>query len=276
VKPRNDLAASPLGRETHYPERYDPGLLFAVDRAPQRALLGFDNDLPFRGADVWTAYEVSWLDARGKPQVGIATFEVPAQSPRLVESKSVKLYATSLNQTRFASASEVSAAIARDLSQATGATVGVTLTLPRDFAMLRHGELAGECLDELPLAVEHCELSPESLAAVGPSVAESLYSRLFRSVCPVTGQPDYASVQLAYRGARIDRGGLLGYLVSFRRHPGFHEHCVERIFTDVWRRCRPEALSVHARFTRRGGIDINPYRTSGDEPPPPNTRTARQ
>jgi 7-cyano-7-deazaguanine reductase len=225
---------------------------------------------------VWTAYEVSWLDAHGKPEVGIATLEVPAQSPRLVESKSVKLYVTSLNQTRFASGSEVSTAIARDLSRATGATVGVTLTLPPDFAMLRHGELIGECLDELPLAVEHYELSPESLAAAGPSVAESLHSRLFRSVCPVTGQPDYASVQFTYRGARIDRGGLLRYLVSFRRHQGFHEHCVERIFTDVWRRCRPEALSVHARFTRRGGIDINPYRTSGDEPPPPNARTARQ
>ena len=273
---RTDLDASPLGRETHYPDRYDPGLLFPVERAPQRALLRFDGGLPFRGVDVWTAYEVSWLDAHGKPQIGIATFEVPAQSPRLVESKSLKLYVTSLNQARFASASEVSAAIARDLSQATGATVAVTLTLPRDFAMLHRGELAGECLDELPLVAERDELSPDLLAAAGPIVAEALYSRLFRSVCPVTGQPDYASVQITYRGARIDRGGLLGYLVSFRRHPGFHEHCVERIFTDVWGRCRPEALGVYARFTRRGGIDINPYRTSGDEPPPPNTRTARQ
>ena len=171
MKARNDLDASPLGRETHYPERYDPGLLFAVDRAPQRALLGLDNDLTFRGADVWTAYEVSWLDARGKPQVGIATFEVPAQSPRLVESKSVKLYATSLNQTRFASASEVSAAIARDLSQATGATVGVTLTLPPDFAMLRHGELAGECLDELPLAAVGAQrAAPRFVGTVEDSV----------------------------------------------------------------------------------------------------------
>jgi len=276
VKTAEGFGASPLGRATSYAEQYDPGLLFAVDRAPQRALLGLDGDLPFRGADVWTAYELSWLDAGGKPQIGIATFEVPASSPRLVESKSVKLYLTALNQTRFAAASAVGAAIAQDLSHATGAKVAVTLTLPRDFATLRHGELGGEPLDELPLAAENDALAPELLGATGGVVEESVYSRLFRSVCPVTGQPDYASVQLAYRGARIDHGGLLRYLVSYRRHPGFHEHCVERIFTDVWQRCRPEALSVHARFTRRGGIDINPYRTSGDEPPPPNTRTARQ
>ena len=276
MKTTSDLAASPLGRATTYAERYDADLLFAVERAPQRALLELGADLPFRGVDVWTAYEASWLDAHGKPQIAIVTFEVPAESPRLVESKSVKLYMTSMNQTRFASASEVGLTIARDLSNATGATVTVTLTLPQDFATLRHAELAGDCLDELPLAAERYELSPESLATAGPVVDESLYSRLFRSVCPVTGQPDYASVQLIYRGVRIDRLGLLGYLVSFRRHPGFHEHCVERIFADVWRRCRPEALSVHARFTRRGGIDINPFRTSGDEPPPPNARTARQ
>ena len=276
MKTRTDLAASPLGRAATYAERYDPGLLFAVERAPQRAALGLGADLPFRGADVWTAYEASWIDGEGKPQVAIATFVVPADSPRLVESKSVKLYLTSFNQTRFASASEVMAAIARDLSSATGATVAVKLTLPRDFATLHHAELTGDCLDELPLTVERYELSPESLEAAGPAVAEALHSDLFRSVCPVTGQPDYASVQLAYRGARIDRAGLLAYLVSVRRHPGFHEHCVERIFIDVWRRCRPEALTVHARFTRRGGIDINPYRTSGAEPPLPNARTARQ
>ena len=276
MKTTTDLAASPLGRATTYAERFDPGLLFAVERAPQRRLLELDADLLFRGVDVWTTYEASWLDAHGKPQIAIVTFEVPAQSPRLVESKSVKLYMTSMNQTRFASATEVGATIARDLSSATGASVAVTLTLPEDFATLRYAELSGECLDALPLAAQRYELSPQLLAAQGSVVAETLHSRLFRSVCPVTGQPDYASVQLTYRGARIDRAGLLGYLVSFRRHPGFHEHCVERIFADVWRRCRPETLCVQARFTRRGGIDINPYRTSGAEPPPPNARTARQ
>jgi len=271
-----DLAASPLGHATTYVEGYDARLLFPVERAPQRAELGFGDAVPFRGVDRWTAYELSWLDAAGKPQIAIATFAVPAESPRLVESKSVKLYLTAMNQTRFASASELAAVMARDLSRATDAGVDVALTLPRDFSTLPHAELAGDCLDELPIAFGGDALVPDALRAVGPTVGESLYTGLFRSVCPVTGQPDYASVQVAYRGAAIDRTGLLRYLVSFRRHGGFHEHCVEQIFVDIWRRCRPERLSVYARFTRRGGIDINPYRTSGSEPPPPNARTARQ
>jgi len=271
-----DLKASPLGHATSYAELYDPALLFPVERAPQREVLGFGTERPFLGVDLWTAYELSWLDAVGKPQVAIATFAVPAASPRLVESKSVKLYLTAFNQTRFAGQGDVAAAIGRDLAAATGALVDVTLTPPEEFAALPRAELAGACLDALPIAVDRYEPAPEALAANGPAVAESVYTRLFRSVCPVTGQPDYASVQLAYRGERIGHTGLLRYLVSFRRHPGFHEHCVERIFADVWRRCRPEELSVYARFTRRGGIDINPYRTSVDRPPPVNARTARQ
>jgi 7-cyano-7-deazaguanine reductase len=271
-----DLKASPLGHATLYAEQYDPALLFPVERAPQREELGFGAEPPFRGVDLWTAYELSWLDAGGKPQVAIATFAVPAGSPRLIESKSVKLYLTAFNQTRFAGQGDVAATIARDLTDATGATVEVTMTLPREFAALPRAELAGVCLDALPMAVDRYEPAPEALVAAGPTAAESLFTRLFRSVCPVTGQPDYASVQLEYRGARIDHVGLLRYLVSFRKHPGFHEHCVERIFADVWRRCRPEELSVYARFTRRGGIDINPYRASVDRPPPANVRTARQ
>jgi 7-cyano-7-deazaguanine reductase len=271
-----DLEASPLGHATRYADAYDAGLLFPVERAPQRAELRFGAALPFRGADLWTAYELSWLDAGGKPQVAIATFAVPASSPRLVESKSVKLYLTAFNQTRFASEGAVAGAIARDLSVATGATVEVALTMPGDFAALPRAEFAGTCLDALPIGVDRYECLPEALVASGPHVAETVFTRLFRSVCPVTGQPDYASVQIAYRGVRIDHAGLLRYLVSFRRHPGFHEHCVERIFADVWQRCRVETLAVYARFTRRGGIDINPWRTSGEEPPPPNARTARQ
>jgi len=271
-----DLDASPLGHATQYAERYDAGLLFPVERAPQRAELGICGTPPFRGVDLWNAYELSWLDASGKPQVAIATFAVPAESPYLVESKSVKLYLTAFNQTRFAAEGDVAATIARDLAQATGIAVGVALTLPQEFATLPHSELTGVCLDTLPLAFDRHEPAPEALVARGPAVAETLYTRLFRSVCPVTGQPDFASVQLAYRGARIDHAGLLRYLVSFRRHPGFHEHCVERIHTDVWQRCRREALSVYARFTRRGGIDINPWRTSGDDAAPPQARTARQ
>jgi 7-cyano-7-deazaguanine reductase len=271
-----DLDASPLGHATHYAERYDARLLFPVERAPQRAALGVGVPLPFRGVDRWNAYELSWLDATGKPQVAVATFAVPAASRSLVESKSVKLYLTSFNQTRFANEGDVARTIAEDLTLATGAAVEVALTLPQGFAGLTHGEMAGLCLDALPAAFDGFEPAPEALSASGTAVAETLFTRLFRSVCPVTGQPDFASVQLAYRGARIDHAGLLRYLVSFRRHPGFHEHCVERIFADVWRRCRPEALSVYARFTRRGGIDINPWRTSGDEGEPAQARTARQ
>jgi 7-cyano-7-deazaguanine reductase len=271
-----DLRASPLGHATTYAERYDPTLLFAVERAPLRAELGLAPPLPFGGADLWTAYELSWLDTHGKPRVAIATFVVPCESPAIVESKSVKLYLTAFNQSRFASAGDVAAAITTDLSAATGAQVDVRLIAPEGFASLPHGELAGTSLDSLPLAAPDDAPAPHRLVASGPPVDDTLCSRLFRSVCPVTGQPDYASVQIRYRGPRIDAAGLLAYLVSFRRHPGFHEHCVERIFADLWRRCAPESLAVYARFTRRGGVDINPFRGRGFESPQASVRTARQ
>ena len=271
-----NLRNSPLGHPTTWTGAYDARLLFPVERAPQRAELRFGDALPFRGVDVWNAYELSWQNARGRPEIAIATFTVPAESKCIIESKSVKLYLTALNLTRFNARDDVAVTIARDLSAAAGATVGVTLTSPEGFAALPRAEPAGECLDSLPLACDDAAPLPEALAARGAVVAETLFTRLFRSVCPVTGQPDYASVEIRYRGARIDPAGLLRYLVSFRRHAGFHEHCVERIFADVWRRCAPMSLSVQARFTRRGGIDINPWRTSGDEPPPINARTARQ
>jgi 7-cyano-7-deazaguanine reductase len=271
-----DLRSSPLARAATYPDRLDSGLLFPVDRAPQRAELGFGAALPFGGADLWTAYELSWLDAAGKPEVAIATFAVPADSPRIVESKSVKLYLAGFNLTRFDSAAAVAAALSHDLSAAAGAAVELAL-LPVDGAgAMPLAGFKGTCLDTRLLAVDDRLPVPEALAAAAPRCSEQLYTRLFRSVCPVTGQPDYACVQVSYRGPRIDRAGLLRYLVSFRRHPGFHEHCVERIFADVSRRCRPETLSVYARFTRRGGIDINPYRSSEGGGPPAHVRTARQ
>lgn len=271
-----DLHDSPLGHATHYPDAYAPELLFPVERAPQRAELGFAAALPFRGIDRWNAYELFWLDLGGKPQVAVASFAVPADSPCIVESKSVKLYLASFNGARFAAAEAVAAALERDLSRATGAPVAVDMALPGAFAALAHGELDGECIDHLPCRADAAAPRPELLQAGGAVVDATLYSRLFRSVCPVTGQPDFASVQLRYRGAAIDRERLLAYLVSFRLHPGFHEHCVERIFADVWQRCRPQWLAIEARFTRRGGVDINPWRTSGSEAPPANRRTARQ
>ena len=271
-----DLGASPLGHATVYQDRYDPALLFPVERAPLRAELGLLEALPFSGEDVWTAYELSWLDEHGKPQIAIATFRVPAASPRIVESKSVKLYLTAFNQTRFASASEVQAAIARDLAHAAGAGVHVTLHEPDAFAMLPRAEPRGRCLDDLPLSIDLYAPDPDALATRAGIVQETVFTRLFRSVCPVTGQPDYASVEVSYHGQAIDHAGLLRYLVSFRRHPGFHEHCVERIYVDIAHRCSPARLAVHARFTRRGGVDINPYRSSVALPPAVNARTARQ
>ena len=270
------LDRSPLGRATGYPDRYAPDALFAVSRAPQREALGIGATLPFGGSDQWTAYELTWLGSRGRPEIAIATIVVPVDSPSIVESKSMKLYLGSFAQTQWPGAGEVAEAIRSDLSRAAGAPVAVTLAGAEAFAGLGMRELAGEPLDEIDVDCDRYELDPSPLAARGAEVAETLVTRLFRSVCPVTGQPDIASVQLAYRGPPIDRAGLLRYLVSFRRRPGFHEHCVERIFVDVARRCRPAALSVYARFTRRGGIEINPFRSSPNASAPPNVRTPRQ
>ena len=267
---------SPLGKPAQYRERYDPGLLFAIERAPQRAALGLAGALPFSGADLWTAYELSWLDPRGKPEVAIARFSVPAESPRIVESKSLKLYLNAFSQTPFDSAAAVERTMAADFGRAFGAGVAVELIGPRAFARLRVEELAGESIDDLAIEVRDYSPRPHVLAATGPAIEESLVSQLFKSNCPVTGQPDWGSVQVRYRGPRIDRAGLLRYLVSFRQHAGFHEHCVERIFIDVRERCRPERLTVYARFTRRGGIDINPFRSDWEQPPALDVRTARQ
>jgi 7-cyano-7-deazaguanine reductase len=267
---------SPLGKPAQYGERYDPALLFAIERAPQRAALGLGDVPPFSGADLWTAYELSWLDPRGKPEVAIARFSVPADSPRIVESKSLKLYLNAFSQTPFDSAAAVERAIAADLGRAFGTGVAVEVIGPRAFAGLRIDELAGESIDDLAIEVRDYSPRPDLLAASGPVVEEALVSQLFKSNCPVTGQPDWGSVQVRYRGPRIDRAGLLRYLVSFRQHAGFHEHCVERIFVDVGGRCRPERLTVYARFARRGGIDINPFRSDWEAPPQDAVRTARQ
>lgn len=273
---RDELSAGPLGHATGYPDTYDATLLFAVPRAPQRGEIGIAGALPFTGSDVWTAYEHTWLDPHGKPAIAIATFAVPAASPAIVESKSVKLYLGSFAQSRFADAGAVTGVIARDLRAATGSAVDVALIPPAAFAQQRLAPLAGDSLDELPLATGTYEVDPSSLAAAGAVVTESLCTDLFRSVCPVTGQPDYASIAIGYRGPRIDRAGLLRYLVSYRCHAGFHEHCAERIFVDVMAACRCEALTIHARFTRRGGLDINPFRTNARLAVPANVRTPRQ
>lgn len=268
---------SSLGREVAYPTRYDPSLLFPIPRAGARSELGLDATatLPFTGHDRWHAYELGWLDQRGKPQVATATVLVPADSPSLIESKSLKLYLNSLNAARFDDAETLRARIAADLSHGAGAEVAVGFGLP---PMADPGTETGESLDGIeadfdgygPPDADHLQ------AIAGTEVEEHLHSALLKSNCPVTGQPDWASVHLRYEGPRIDRTGLLRYLVGFRDHAGFHEQCVERIFLDVLQRCRPRCLSVEARYTRRGGLDINPWRATPGSAAPVAQRDRRQ
>ena len=272
------LEDSPLGRKVAPSGAYDPGLLFPIARTPLREALGIGAALPFRGVDIWNAYEFSWLDARGKPEIAIAEFRVPADSPNLIESKSLKLYLHSWMRVRLARGESPVARLAADLSAAAGAEVRVTLIPAAEFAGLRLEPLQGELIDTLDVAIDdQGPPRPEHLRcnADDEPVVETLVSHLLKSNCPVTGQPDWASVQIRYHGPALDRAGLLRYLVSFREHGEFHEACVERIFTDIRERCAPPQLEVYARYTRRGGIDINPWRGTGFIDPP-NPRGARQ
>ncbi len=271
--------ASPLGKPVAYCAQYDPSLLFPMARANKREEIGVQGTLPFFGVDIWNAYEVSWLNLRGKPQVAIATFTVPADSPNIVESKSFKLYLNSFNQTRLADPAALVSLLQSDLSAAFGASVHVRLTLPDAFATLDMGELEGLLLDRLDIEVNEYRPDPALLRSNRDDamVEETLVSHLLKSNCLVTGQPDWGSVQIHYVGPQIDQEGLLQYLIGFRNHNEFHEQCVERIFMDILRHCHPQKLAVYARYTRRGGLDINPWRsnfTTGQRPP--NLRGARQ
>ena len=280
----NTPEQSQLGKSSAYADQYDAALLFPIARRPKRDEIGLSATLPLFGADLWTAYELSWLNARGKPQVAIARITVPAESTHIVESKSVKLYLNSFNNTVFANAAEVQARLREDLSVAIWqggnimSSVGVQLVLPPDFDKEPVHELDGLNLDRLDLECTHYQPAPELLTAQfnEAPVTETLTSQLLKSNCLVTGQPDWGSVRISYTGPQIDQAGLLQYIVSFRNHNEFHEQCVERIFMDIWRRCKPSKLEVYARYTRRGGVDINPWRTSHPMPAPAHKRTARQ
>ena len=274
-----------LGKPASYSDRYDPSLLFPIPRAAKREELGLHGTrMPFFGADLWTAFELSWLTPRGKPQVAIAKVTIPCETPNIVESKSFKLYLNSFNNTAFASADEVRDRIRADISEAVwrgaaaASSVGVKVLMPEEFARERVEELEGVNLDRLDIECTQYQPDPSLLTAAFDEqpVEETLVSNLLKSNCLVTGQPDWGSVQVHYSGSQIDQGQLLRYLVSFRNHNEFHEQCVERIFTDVMARCRPVKLSVYARYTRRGGLDINPFRTSHPGALPGNVRTARQ
>ena len=285
----NTPEQSQLGKSSAYIDQYDAMLLFPIPRAGKRAEIGLAGAAPFFGADMWTAFELSWLNLRGKPQVALVHFTVPCESLNIVESKSFKLYLNSFNNTRFADADAVKARLRADITEAVWrntagepvvapATIGVTVVGADQFDREPVHELDGLNLDRLDIECTQYTPAPE-LLTVTPNeqpVSEVFVSNLLKSNCLVTGQPDWGSVQISYSGDQIEQGGLLQYIVSYRNHNEFHEQCVERIFMDIWTRCKPTRLTVYARYTRRGGLDINPFRTSHPQALPRNVRTARQ
>lgn len=280
----NQPDQSQLGKNSAYVDQYDASLLFPIPRVVKREELGIQGAPIFFGADLWTAFELSWLNLKGKPQVAIAHIMVPAETTHIVESKSFKLYLNSFNATRFVDVQAVRDCMREDLDQALwhGGAIqsrcGVKIILPEDFDKEPVHELDGLNLDRMDIECTQYQPAPEFLTAEHDEapVSETFVSHLLKSNCLVTGQPDWGSVQISYSGSQIDQAGLLQYIVSFRNHNEFHEQCVERIFMDIWTRCKPLKLSVYARYTRRGGLDINPWRTSHPQSPPANIRTARQ
>jgi len=264
-----------LGKHTPVVATYSPELLYPIARSTGRAALGLDATIPFHGIDLWHAWELSWLDGDGKPVVRVGRLRVPADSPAIIESKSLKLYFNSLNSTRFPSEIDLAETLRRDLGAVAGAAVGVEL-FPVDAPDLATAPLPGTCLDDLPATVPGREPAAD-LLRLRPAgrVEERLYSHLLRSLCPVTAQPDWASVLVHYRGPALQHRSLLEYLIAYRDHREFHEHCVERIYRDLYAVLQPELLSVQACYTRRGGLDINPLRSS-DPASQPLPRVCRQ
>ena len=256
---------SPLGKSSEYISTYTPSLLFPIPRAAKWAELGLSAEtLPYKGVDFWTCFELSWLLPSGKPVVAIGEFCFAADSPNIVESKSFKLYLNSLNQTVFADQPSLVATLQADLSEASGKPVSVRVRSLDEVQADGVGVLPGVCIDDLDITVSDYEQPRPELLACDESriVEESVYSHLLKSNCPVTSQPDWGTVVVEYRGAALDHASLLAYLVSFRQHSDFHEQCVERIFLDLQRLLKPETLTVYARYVRRGGLDINPYRST--------------
>ncbi len=267
------LQHTPLGHETEYVSEYDPGQLCAIPRANNWHDKGY-SQAPFGGCDIWNAYEVSWLNSKGLPQVAVAEYRIPCESANIIESKSFKLYLNSFNLTRFDNRDQVQQAMVTDLSQCAGAAVAVELFSLDQKSAFSH--LSGDCVDDQDIEITHYQPAPELLQGdAEQEVSEQLYSHLLKSNCPVTGQPDWASIEIQYSGPKIDRAGLLGYLVSYREHGDFHEQCVEQIYMDLLQYCKPKKLTVYARYVRRGGLDINPYRSS-EQGLPENKRLLRQ
>ncbi len=260
----------PLGRETGYPDKYAPEALYGISRASSRDALGIAEPLPFTGVDTWNAWDLTWLGSRGRPEVATARIVVPADSPKLIESKSLKLYLNSFSMHRFESLESVTETMRSDLSACAEGDVTVRVTPLRSSEARRVSRLAGTCIDDENVECSDDDVNADRLRVDERSmVREDLYTHVLRSLCPVTSQPDIGSLQISYSGPEIDRGGLLQYIVSYRQHQDFHESCVERMFVDILERCKPESLSVHAHYQRRGGIDINPFRSNTAEQPYP-------
>lgn len=263
-------AKSPLGERSSYPASYSPKLLHPIPREENRRILGLGAKLPFHGEDIWNAYELNWLDPSGKPRVAVAELRVPCESTNIIESKSMKLYMNSLSMCSYESADEVTATIAADLTRVAGSPVTVRLISPEI------GTFPGVCVDDLEVVCDSTAVDAELLRTEDDEIrSEELHTHLLRSLCPVTDQPDLGSLLIRYEGRPIDRESLLRYITSFRNHNDFHESCVERIFLDIKRQCSPETLTVLARYNRRGGIDINPFR-SDFESTAENIRLLRQ
>lgn len=273
-----ELKASVLGKTTEYASEYDAGLLYPIARKLNRDQINVDERaLPFKGEDTWTGYELSWLNLKGKPQVAVATFVFPCLSSHIIESKSFKLYLNSFNQSRFDSVDAVQTILTEDLSKAANCQVQVTLFKADDFACIPFTTMPGECIDELDIDVDTYSPVEGLIKTQGDEVvSETLHSHLLKSNCLITSQPDWASIVISYQGKALCRESLLKYLISFRDHNEFHEQCVERIYCDLMRAFEPEKLSVYARYTRRGGLDINPYRSSEQHTTEFNIRTNRQ
>ena len=250
-----------LGQHSNYADEYSPGLLVAITRAENRAAMGLGVDLPFQGVDIWNAWELTWLENKGRPTVATLQLRVPAESPNIIESKSLKLYLNSYAMSRFDTAEDVCSRITSDLSGCADAEVVVSLGPASSASSASIKSLPGDCIDDLDVECNVWDVDASLLQAdQGNNVSEALHSNLLRSLCPVTSQPDFGSVLVNYEGPEIDSASLLRYIVSFRQHKDFHEACVERMFLDIKERCRPTRLAVYARFQRRGGIDINPFR----------------
>jgi 7-cyano-7-deazaguanine reductase len=256
------MSKIPLGKPTEYPEEYAPQVLFAVSRSETRESLGLGKALPFHGKDIWNAWELTWLAESGKPIVATAVITVPADSTNFVESKSLKLYLNSFAMSQYAAKGELAGIIARDLTELTESDVVVDIKPATETASHRIVDLPGDCIDDLDVRIDTTGVDANLLKSEGGnSVEEALHSHLLRSNCPVTNQPDMGSVLIRYRGSKIDRKSLLRYIVSYRQHNDFHEACVERMFIDIKKQCNPKDLTVYARYNRRGGLDINPFRS---------------